>query len=649
MALILHLSLSRILFLGVSIAIATILFFYYASLYNQAPLIPKDILFGNPIKVKPILSPDGKKIAYVAPYNKVLNLWVASIENDHIDYEKEPITYDVKSGVRNCFWSHDGKSLFYTQDKDGDENSLLYQVDIASKEVTLLTPFKEVKVGLIDYDHHFPNKMLLAINATDARYHDVYELDVPTKKLTLIEKNPGTIVGWIPHNNFKIGAVLTIDEDGGYDLLVRKDTAAAWKKIRSWSVDDVSGLDILGFAADNITLYLRDSKDSNTNRVCSLNSETGVLTVLLQDPEYDTDADILLDHETHEIQAIATTRERLSWTILDPSLKEDFKHIEALDHGDFSITSKDLSQNLFTVHFEKDNGPIAYWLYNRLTKKGQFLFYNKPSFNKYKLAATEPVNFAARDGLIIHGYVTYPVGIKRKNLPLVLNVHGGPWARDTWGYNPEVQWLANRGYAVLQINYRGSTGYGKIFHNAGNREWAGKMHTDLLDGLAYIESQGTINPKKIGIYGGSYGGYAALVGATFTPDIFACAVDIVGPSNIVSLIHSTPPYWANALKQFYQRVGHPEIDKEFLESCSPLFKVDAIKIPLLIAQGANDPRVKQSEAEQIVAALKAKNIPHTYMLFSDEGHGFVKPANRIKFYTEAEKFLAEHLGGRQEK
>ena len=606
-------------------------------------------MFGNPVKFKPTISPDGKKIAYVAPYDKVLNLWIASIENDQIIYEKEPVTYDKNRGVRDYFWSHDGQSLFYTQDKDGDENSLLYQVDSITKEVTLLTPFKDVKVELIEYDHHVPTKMLLGINATDARYHDVYELDIITKKLTLIEKNPGTIVGWVPNNNFKIGAVLAIDKDGGYDLLVRKDTGAPWKKIRSWSVDDVSGLDILGFAADNITLYLRDSKDSNTSRVCSLNSETGVLTVILQDPEYDTDADILADHETHKIQAIATTKDRLSWTVLDPSLVEDFKHIAALDHGDFSITSKDLSQNVFVVHFEKDNGPIAYWLYNRLTKKGTFLFYNKPAFNEYKLASTEPIRFIARDGLLVHGYITYPVGVKRKNLPAVVNVHGGPWVRDIWGYDPEVQWLANRGYAVLQINYRGSTGYGKIFHNAGNREWSGKMHTDLLDGLAYIESQGTINPKKVGIYGGSYGGYAALVGATFTPDVFACAVDIVGPSNIVSLINSTPPYWANALKQFCQRVGDPVADKEFLESCSPLFKVDAIKIPLLIAQGANDPRVKQSEAEQIVAALKEKNIPHTYMLFADEGHGFAKPANRIKFYTEAEKFLAEHLGGRQEK
>ena len=630
------------------IALAIALFFYYSYTYSQAPLIPKQILFGNPVKAKPTISPDGTKIAYIAPYNNVLNIWIGSLDQDTVTYEKEPITRDTNRGITNYFWSHDGASFYYTQDKDGDENTLLYQVTIATKEVLLLTDFKDVRVGLLDYDHHVLGKMLLEINATDARYHDVYELDTVTKKLTLIEKNPGPVVAWVPDNNFIIRAVLSITKSGDYALMVRPDTQSPWKELRTWSVDDVSGVGIIGFAADNITLYMRDSKDTNTSCICSLNTQTGAFSVILEDPEYDIDSDILVNHETHEIQALATIKDRLTWTILDPAVSDDFKHIAALDHGDFSITSTDISQNIYIVLFEKDNGPVAYWLYNRVTKKGEFLFYNKPAFNTYKLASTEPIRFEARDGLVIHGYITYPVGVERKNLPLVVNVHGGPWVRDTWGYNPEVQWLANRGYAVLKVNYRGSTGYGKKFQNAGNREWSGKMHTDLLDGINYIESQGTINPKKVGIFGGSYGGYAALVGATFTPDVFACAVDIVGPSNIVTLINSTPPYWENALKQFYQRVGHPVKDKAFLESCSPLFKVDAIKIPILIAQGANDPRVKQAEAEQIVAALVAKNLPHTYMLFPDEGHGFTKPENRIKFYTEAEKFLAEHLGGRQE-
>jgi dipeptidyl aminopeptidase/acylaminoacyl peptidase len=270
-----------------------------------------------------------------------------------------------------------------------------------------------------------------------------------------------------------------------------------------------------------------------------------------------------------------------------------------------------------------------------------------PALGGYQLAKMETFEFTARDGLTVHGYATFPAGEEHSNLPTVLNVHGGPWARDTWGFNPEAQWLANRGYACVQVNYRGSTGYGKEFVNAGNREWGAKMHDDLIDAVEFIVKQGWADRDRIAIYGGSYGGYAALVGATFTPDVFCCAVDIVGPSNIKTLIESVPPYWAPLIVQFHTRVGNPETEEEFLWSRSPLSKVDQIKIPILIAQGANDPRVKQAESEQIVAAMTEKGIDHEYMLFPDEGHGFAKPENRMKFYGAADRFLAKHLGGRE--
>jgi len=276
------------------------------------------------------------------------------------------------------------------------------------------------------------------------------------------------------------------------------------------------------------------------------------------------------------------------------------------------------------------------------------MFHHQPALSDYQLSAMEPFSFTARDGLEIHGYLSFPVGLERRGLPTVINVHGGPWARDGWGYHPEAQWLANRGYLCVQVNYRGSTGYGKDFVNAGNREWAGKMHDDLIDAVEFVVGEGWADRERVAILGGSYGGYAALVGATFTPDVFRCAVDVVGPSSLKTLIESIPPYWAPMVAQFHERVGNPETEEDFLWSRSPLSKVDAIKIPILVAQGANDPRVKQAEAEQIVAAMKEKGIDHQYLLFPDEGHGFAKPENRLRYYAEAEKFLAKHLGGRSE-
>jgi dipeptidyl aminopeptidase/acylaminoacyl peptidase len=295
-----------------------------------------------------------------------------------------------------------------------------------------------------------------------------------------------------------------------------------------------------------------------------------------------------------------------------------------------------------------DDGPVEYYSYERKTKKPLFLFNSRPDLKNYTLAPMEPFSFRSRDGLTVRGYLTFPAGSSKMNLPMVLNVHGGPWVRDTWGYDPEAQWLANRGYICMQVNYRGSSGYGKAYLNAGNREWGGKMHDDLVDAVQWAVQKGYADPKNTAIYGGSYGGFAALVGATFTPDLFKCAVDIVGPSNLITFIKTIPPYWSVFLTEFHKRVGNPDTEEEFLKSRSPLFKVDQIKIPMLIAQGANDPRVKQDESEQIVAAMKKKGIDHEYMLFPDEGHGFAKPQNRIKFYDHAEKFLANHLGGRSE-
>jgi dipeptidyl aminopeptidase/acylaminoacyl peptidase len=388
-----------------------------------------------------------------------------------------------------------------------------------------------------------------------------------------------------------------------------------------------------------------------------LDLATGAEQVLAGDPEADV-AGIRLHPDTREPQVVTFLKDRMEYRVLDPALESDLAAIRALHPGDPSFGDHDDADEMWLVAFNTDAGPVSYFSYDRRTRTGEFLFDSRPELAQFGLAPMEPFSFTARDGLTIHGYATFPPGTDRRNLPTVLNVHGGPWARDAWGFDPEAQWLANRGYLCVQVNFRGSTGYGKSFVNAGDREWGGRMHDDLVDAVAYATgqapdgqhsvSQHWADPGRVAIYGGSYGGYAALAGAAFTPDLFACAVDIVGPSNLKTLIETIPPYWAPMIAQFHNRVGDPDKDAEFLWSRSPLSRAADIAIPLLIAQGANDPRVKQAESEQIVAALEQAGIEHEYLLFSDEGHGFAKPENRLRFYAAAEKFLARYLGGRAE-
>jgi len=359
-------------------------------------------------------------------------------------------------------------------------------------------------------------------------------------------------------------------------------------------------------------------------------------------------ADVTINPDTYEIQMVSFVKARIEHQVLDSSIAQDVEEIAKLSTGDFGIYNRTDSDDVWLVGFTEDDQPFSYYAYDRKKKSGTFLFHNRPDLAEYSLATMQPISFTARDGLTVHGYLHLPKGSNEKDLPTVLNVHGGPWHRDTWGYEPEGQWLANRGYAVLQVNFRGSTGYGKEFLNAGDREWGGKMHDDLVDAVQWAIDEGIADPDRMAIYGGSYGGYAALVGATFTPELFKCAVDIVGPSNLITFIETIPPYWSTYLSLLQKRVGNPETEPEFLKSRSPLFSVDNIKIPILIAQGANDPRVKQSESEQVVAAMKEKGIAYEYMLFPDEGHGFAKPENRLRFYAAAERFLSKHLGGRAE-
>ena len=610
----------------------------------KTELIPREVLFGNPVKASPKISPDGKHMAYLAPVENVLNVWVKTIgeENDR------PVTKDNNRGIRRYFWAEDSQYIMYLQDVGGNENWRLYAVNLLTNDIRDLTPYEEVQVRILAHDKHYPNDLLIEMNKENPKVHDVYHLDLRTGELTRRVENPGNILGWVADNQLQVRGAMEATADGGSKLLLRDSEQSDWRTLITFSSQDSMNSGPVCFNKDGNAIYIIDSRDYNTGRLKKVDILTSETEVIVSDPQYDI-CDVMIQPDTYEIQAVSFVKARQEWHILDESIKEDFTVIEGLDYGDFSVIDRDNSDVTWLVGFTRDNGPVSYYAYDRDTKQGTFLFVHKPDLNEYTLASMEPISFKARDGLIIHGYITYPVGTKRTNLPMALNVHGGPWGRDSWGYDAEAQWLANRGYAILQINFRGSAGYGKEFLNAGNKEWGGKMHDDLVDAVHWAIEQGIADPEKIAIYGGSYGGYAALVGATFTPDLFCCAVDIVGPSNLLSWINSIPPYWSTFRDMLYERVGNPDTEREFLISRSPLFKVDNIKIPMLIAQGANDPRVPQHESEQIVEALKKKGIRYEYLLFPDEGHGFAKPENRLKFYAAAEKFLADCLGGRYEK
>jgi dipeptidyl aminopeptidase/acylaminoacyl peptidase len=611
-------------------------------------LIPRSVLFGNPERTTPQISPDGSSLAWVAPRDGVLNLWVAPIGGDSgVDWAAaRPVTEDTDRGIRSFAWARDGRHVLYVQDVGGDENWRLYDVEPESLKRRDLTPFEGIHATIIGTSKRRPSEVLVGINADNPQLHDVYRLNLDSGELVKEIENPG-YAGWLADEDLVVRCAISPLPDGSFDVLVRDSAEAEFRNLLTIPAEDATSTDVVSFSGDGRSLLMISSAGSDTGRLTRVDLATGESVILAEDPEADV-AGVLLHPDTRDPLIVTILKDRMSYVVLDPSIEEDLKAVRALHAGDPSFSGRNEADTTWLIAFNVDAGSITYFMYDRPTKTGRLLFSARPALDGYQLAAMEPFSFPARDGLVIHGYLTFPPGLGRTGLPAVVDVHGGPQVRDTWGYNPEAQWLANRGYLCIQVNYRGSTGYGKAFVAAGDREWGGKMHDDLVDAAEYAVSQGWADRSKVAIYGGSYGGYAALVGAAFTPDVFCCAVDIVGPSNLKTLLETIPPYWAPMIAQLYRRVGNPETDAEFLWSRSPLSRARDIRIPLLIAQGANDPRVKQAESEQIVAALTEAGIDHEYMLFPDEGHGFAKPENRIKFYTAAERFLAKYLDGRYE-
>jgi dipeptidyl aminopeptidase/acylaminoacyl peptidase len=455
------------------------------------------------------------------------------------------------------------------------------------------------------------------------------------------------VIGWGADAKLQVRAAQVATPDGGTEIRIRDDVNAPWK---SWiKVGPEEILNFEDFTADGRSAILTSSIGNDTARVVERDIATGTEKVIASSAEVDA-GDLMIHPTRHVVQAVVFAPGRSRWTVVDPSVKTDFEGIATLSDGDFSIVNRDSADARWLVAFTSDRGPVRYYAWDRAAGKGTFLFAARPKLEGLQLAEMKPVVIKSRDGLSLNSYLTLPVGVPPRALPLVLYVHGGPWARDTWGYEPYAQWFANRGYAVLQVNYRASTGYGKKFLSAGYRQWGLKMHDDLIDAVDWAVKQGIADLKRVAIYGGSYGGYAALAGVTFTPDTFACAVDIVGPSNLTTLVHAIPPYWKPLRATFDVRMGNVDDprDADLIKNASPLFKADRIKRPLLIGQGANDPRVNKAESEQIVSAIEKNGGKVTYVVYSDEGHGFARPENRLDFNARAEAFLGSCLEGRVE-
>ncbi|MGD9695585.1 MAG: alpha/beta fold hydrolase [Thermoleophilia bacterium] len=609
------------------------------------PLIPLRHLFDNPERAGAQLSPDGARLSWLAPRDGVLNVWV----RDRAGGEARPVTDDRDRGVRGYRWTRDGGGILFTRDSGGDENDHLLLAPVAGGGRTRdLTPFPGVRALLLATPRATPRHVLVSMNLRDRALFDVYRVALATGRRELVGRNPGDVIDWLADRRGRVRAAQVQTPSGDYRLLVREHEDGEFRVVAEFANED--GGHAYSFTPDGARLWVSSARDSDLLRLVELDPADGSERVIDADDEADLAAPVISDR-TGELLGAVYLRDRLVLHAFDADLARDWERLQALDPGDPRILGRDADETAFVVAYDSDVDPGATYLYDRATGEAELLYRSRPWLDPEVLAPMTPVRIASRDGFALHSYLTLPRGIEPRDLPAVLLVHGGPWTRDAWGYDAQAQFLANRGYAVLQVNYRGSSGFGKRFMHAAEHEFAGRMHDDLIDGVEWLVGEGVADRGRIAIVGGSYGGYAALVGATFTPDVFAAVVSIVGPSSLVTLVRSFPAYWRPLLAStWFRYVGDPEDPEQLpdLEARSPLNRVDDIVAPLLVIQGANDPRVTKAESDQIVAALRARGVAVEYMVKDDEGHGFVKPENRLDMYGAIERFLSVHLGGRSE-
>jgi dipeptidyl aminopeptidase/acylaminoacyl peptidase len=609
---------------------------------GMPPLIPRAVLLGNPRRSQPALSPEGTRIAYLAPNERdALQIWVRTLGKSD-----DRCVSNERGSIQNCEWAWDSKTILYRRDNEGDENFHVYAIDLESGNVRDLTPWQGVRCQNTMTSARRPGEILAVLNVRDRRMMDVWRIDLRTGAATLEVENRGDVIWWIADDDLVVRAARVRTPEDGFEVRVRTDSGAPWRTILRAAPDE--GVFPLGFNQDGREIFLLSSLGSDTVRVVARETESDSENVVAAMDGFD--AERVMIHPTRRvIEAVAFEPGRRQWSVIDRGIAADFEAIRNLDDGDFRIARRDADDRKWIVEFQRADRSTRYFSWDRAANKADFLFSDRPALDRLQLAEVRPIKYRARDGLEVHGYLAMPAGLERRNLPLVLNVHGGPWLRDYWTLNLWTQLLANRGYTVLQLNFRGSMGYGMKHLHAGDRQWGRAMQDDLTDAVAWAVNEGIADRERVAIMGLSYGGYAAVAGAAFTPGVYKCAIDLCGGCNLFTMIRSFPPYIAmRAL--WNARVGNPDdpADKELLTNASPLFAADRIRIPLLIVQGANDARVKQSESEQIVAAIEKNGGMATYVLYSDEGHGIARPANRMDFLARVEKFLAANLGGRCE-
>ncbi len=625
------------------------------------PLIPRELLFGNPERVHPEVSPEGTQIAWLAPDKSgVVNVWV-----DGIDGGKErAVTNESHRPIEWYTWAGDSKHILYLQDNAGDEIDHLFSADLTNGNVRDLTPFRGVRAQNVLTDLAHPRFVLVALNLRNREAFDMYRVDLETGAVTLEATNPGDVLTWTTDNDFAIRAATAFDGKSGNSIVRVRDAAGQpWRDLvvmpferALFAGQVVGGSLIAGFAPDDNSLIIESALHSDKGRLVRVDLGNGKeLEVLAQDPRCDVasagfgdEPSVLRDPQSHAVQAVEFNYLTSHWVFLDRKMEADFATIGQQAPGFLDLISRDRADREWIVASRRSDAPATYFLFNRDTKKLRKLYEEQPALTKITLAPKKGITIKARDGLVLPSYLTTPPGVEAKALPLVLLIHGGPWFRDYDNFDSEVQLLANRGYAVLQVNYRGSTGYGLAFLNAGTNEWGRGTQRDLYDAAQWAIDNGIADPKRIAAMGWSGGGFATLLCLEQRPDLFACGVDGVGPADLATLFRSFPSYWSNIMMRWRRRGGDFDHNEKLNREVSPLYHVDKIRAPLLIGQGKNDPRVTIENVNGIVAALRKAKREVTYVVYPDEGHGFARPENNLDFYGRVEEFLAKHLGGRAE-
>jgi len=613
---------------------------------EKAPKLPMEDFFKNPDKTAYQISPNGTYLSYMAPYEDRMNVFVQELDGD----SAVRVTSETARDVAGYMWANDNRILFL-KDTGGDENYSLHAVNRDGADMKALTQFDGVRTRLIDELRDIEDEVIVGLNQRDARVFDPYRLNIVTGELTMLAENPGNIQGWVTDHDGKLRVAVGIEDGVNSTLLYRDTEEDAFEVVLKTNFKNT--LSPYFFTFDNEKLYAVSNLERDKEVPVIFNPKTGeVEEVLYENDEYDVSG---LSYSRK--RKVLTTASYTSWKrerhFFDEETEKLFNRLEQ-ELGDYEIgiVGTDHEEEKVMIRTYSDRSMGAYYFYDSTTDELKKISDVSPWLDENIMAKTLPIKYQSRDGLTIHGYLTLPKGYTMENakdLPVVVNPHGGPWARDSWGFNPEIQFLANRGFAVLQMNFRGSVGYGKKFWESSFKQWGLSMQDDITDGVYWLIEKGIADPDRIAIYGGSYGGYATLAGMTFTPDLYAAGVDYVGVSNLFTFLNTIPPYWEPLLDMMYEMVGHPEKDSVQLRQTSPVFHADKIQAPLFIAQGANDPRVNKDESDQMVEALKERGIEVQYMVKDNEGHGFRNEENRFDFYGAMEKFLEEHLLTEEEK